>query len=256
MKSENILILSKTKTYLIKSIADKIAESGDYNILFATPSVDAISEVKEDIVAILMYADEETADDVSVLTFLKDKLVMENKLFFVVGDINEIRRLERTITPNLVKGIFERPIDVKELAKHVDEQISLLNSVEKKKILVVDDSGAMLWNIKGWFEDKYQVILANSGAMAIKYLSLNRPDLVLLDYEMPVIDGKVVLEMIRSEEDFAKIPVFFLTSKGDKESVMNVTKLKPEGYLLKTMAPAEIVKTIDDFFIIQKGRES
>lgn len=256
MKSENILILSKTKTYLIKSIADKIAECGDYNILFATPSVDAISEVKEDIVAILMYADEETADDVSVLTFLKDKLVMENKLFFVVGDINEIRRLERTITPNLVKGIFERPIDVKELAKHVDEQISLLNSVEKKKILVVDDSGAMLWNIKGWFEDKYQVILANSGAMAIKYLSLNRPDLVLLDYEMPVIDGKVVLEMIRSEEDFAKIPVFFLTSKGDKESVMNVTKLKPEGYLLKTMAPAEIVKTIDDFFIIQKGRES
>ncbi len=256
MKSDNILILSKTRTYLIKSIADKIAESGDYNILFATPSVDAISEVKEDIAAILMYADEETADDVSVLTFLKDKLVMENKLFFVVGDINEIRRLERTITPNLVKGIFERPIDVKDLAKHVDEQINLLNSVEKKKILVVDDSGAMLWNIKGWFEDKYQVILANSGAMAIKYLSLNRPDLVLLDYEMPVIDGKVVLEMIRSEEDFAKIPVFFLTSKGDKESVMNVTKLKPEGYLLKTMAPEEIVKTIDDFFIIQKGRES
>lgn len=256
MEFRNVLIISKTKTYLINSLAEKIKETGDYNVLFAVPTVDAISAVKEDISAMVMYVDEEIASESGVLTYLKDRLVMENKLFFVIGDTNEIRILERTITPNLVKGVFERPINVKETAESIDEMIRQTDSVEKKKILVVDDSGAMLWNIKGWFEDKYTVILANSGAMAIKYLSLNRPDLVLLDYEMPVIDGKVVLEMIRSEEDFAKIPVFFLTSKGDKESVMNVTKLKPEGYLLKTMPPAEIVRTIDDFFLIQKGRES
>ena len=41
----------------------------------------------------------------------------------------------------------------------------------KKKILVIDDSGAMLRNVKSWLENKYQVILANSGAMAIKYLA-------------------------------------------------------------------------------------
>ncbi|MBR6395503.1 MAG: response regulator [Lachnospiraceae bacterium] len=125
----------------------------------------------------------------------------------------------------------------------------------KKKSLVVDDSGAMLRNVKGWLEGKYQVILANSGTMAIKYLAINRPDLVLLDYEMPVIDGKQVLEMIRSESEFADVPVVFLTSKNDKESVAKVVSLKPEGYLLKTMKPAEIIAYVDEFFEKQRIKE-
>ena len=71
----------------------------------------------------------------------------------------------------------------------MDEFIRKHGKHVKKKVLVVDDSGAMLRNVKGWLEDKYQVILANSGAMTIKYLATNRPDLVLLDYEMT---GKVL----------------------------------------------------------------
>lgn len=107
--------------------------------------------------------------------------------------------------------------------------------------------------VKGWLEDRYQVILANSGMMAIKYLTQDNPDLVLLDYEMPVIDGKQVLEMIRSESDYSKVPVIFLTSKGDRESILEVMKHKPDGYMLKTMEPADIVKTIDEFFEKQKA---
>lgn len=118
---------------------------------------------------------------------------------------------------------------------------------------MVDDSGAMLRNVKGWLEDKYQVILANSGAMAIKYLATNRPDLVLLDYEMPVVDGSQVLEMIRSETEFCDVPVIFLTSKNDKASIMKVMELKPEGYLLKTMEPEKIVQEIDNFFEKQRN---
>ena len=110
----------------------------------------------------------------------------------------------------------------------------------------------MLRNVKGWLEDRYQVILANSGTMAIKYLATNRPDLVLLDYEMPVIDGRQVFEMIRSESEFSDIPVIFLTSKNDKESIMSVVALKPAGYLLKSMEPAKIVQEVDDFFARQK----
>ena len=106
----------------------------------------------------------------------------------------------------------------------------------------------MLRSVKSWLEDKYQVILANSGAMAIKYLAMNHPDLILLDYEMPVCDGRQVLEMIRSEPDFSTVPVIFLTGKNDKESVMKVTALKPDGYLLKTMEPEKLHQAIDEFF--------
>ena len=53
--------------------------------------------------------------------------------------------------------------------------------------------------------------------------------------------------------EFSNIPVIFLTSKSDKESVMRVMELKPEGYLLKTMPPEEIVRAVDDFFAKRKG---
>ena len=58
--------------------------------------------------------------------------------------------------------------------------------------------------------------------------------------------------MIRSESEFSDIPVIFLTSKGDKESVMQVMDLKPDGYLLKTMPPEQIKQSIDTFFLKRK----
>ena len=138
------------------------------------------------------------------------------------------------------------------MASDLQEYFVTHTSDGKKHILVVDDSGAMLRNVKAWLEDKYQVALANSGTMAIKYLANNKPDLILLDYEMPVIDGSQVLEMIRSEMDFSNIPVIFLTSKDDKESILKVMAFKPNGYLLKTMPPAKIIEAVDDFFAKQR----
>lgn len=86
--------------------------------------------------------------------------------------------MEDIIPSHILQEAFPRPFDVKLSAKKMDEFIKMHGKHVKKKILVVDDSGAMLRNVKGWLEDKYQVILANSGAMAIKYLATNRPDLL------------------------------------------------------------------------------
>ena len=83
---------------------------------------------------------------------------------------------------------------------------------------------------------------------AITFLATNKVDLIFLDYEMPVISGAKVLEMIRSEVSTQDIPVMFLTAKNDRESVMQVLSLKPEKYLLKTMAPEEWMQNIDEFF--------
>ena len=98
------------------------------------------------------------------------------------------------------------------------------------------------------FEKDYQIATAKSGLSAIRCITLDRPDLILLDYEMPVCDGRQVLEMIRSEEDFADIPVIFLTGRVDKESVSKVMAFKPTGYLLKTLDPNEIKAKIDEYF--------
>lgn len=129
---------------------------------------------------------------------------------------------------------------------------------QKKKILVVDDSDFMRSRIAKLFAEDYEVSEVPSSISAIQSIAVNRPDLVLLDYEMPVCDGRQTLEMIRSDKAIANIPVIFLTGRGDRESVKKVMALKPEGYLLKAMPEEEIKKIIDDFFAkkeVKSGEE-
>ena len=102
--------------------------------------------------------------------------------------------------------------------------------------------------MKELLSSDYEIALAKSGMSALQSISLDKPDLVLLDYEMPVCDGRQVLQMIRSEEDFAGLPVIFLTGRTDPESVKKVISLKPEGYLSKYLKQDEIKKKIDSFF--------
>ena len=119
---------------------------------------------------------------------------------------------------------------------------------KKKKILIVDDSQTMRMSIKKLLDKDYNVSMAPSGAAAIRTITLNRPDLVLLDYEMPVCDGRQTLEMLRSEKEFEDLPVMFLTGRRDRDSMIQVMPLKPAGYLLKDSKPAELKKEVDAFF--------
>ena len=133
---------------------------------------------------------------------------------------------------------------MKEIKKYLDEN----KAQDKKKILVVDDSGIVREAMKGLLGKDYEVVLASSGVSAIRCMFVDRPDLVLLDYEMPVCNGRQVLEMIRAEEELADTPVIFLTGTYDEESVRKVIALRPAGYLLKTLNPQEIRKNVDAFF--------
>jgi CheY-like chemotaxis protein len=94
--------------------------------------------------------------------------------------------------------------------------------------------------------------MANSGLQAIKWLGKNKADLILLDYEMPVTSGPQVLEMLRSDDETKDIPVMFLTGKDDKESVMKVLSLKPEGYFLKSIEKGELIEKLAEYFIMHR----
>ncbi|MCI9350126.1 MAG: response regulator [Oscillibacter sp.] len=133
----------------------------------------------------------------------------------------------------------------KYLAKREEEEET---DEPKDRILVVDDSATIRQAMKKLLEEDYEVLLAESGVAAIRAITLDRPDMVLLDYEMPVCNGKQTLEMLRSEDAFANIPVVFLTGRSDPNLVRELLALKPMGYLLKYLKPAEIKEKIDKFF--------
>ena len=120
----------------------------------------------------------------------------------------------------------------------------------KETILIVDDSRFQRAVIRETFKEKFRIMEAASGEECLQIIGENPDDidLVLLDLVMPGIDGFEVLRRRRQMQSFSDIPVIFLTSKNDRESITQVMSLKPEGYLLKTMKPEDIVKTVDDFF--------
>lgn len=160
-----------------------------------------------------------------------------------------------TIAPHLLENGVGTPIEAENALDEVEkylmkrEEDAAQNAANpQRKILVVDDSMTIRQGMKSLLGNDYEISLAESGVSAIRAITLNRPDLILLDYEMPVCDGKQTMEMLRSEKSFADIPVVFLTGRSDPEIVKALLSLKPAGYLLKYLKPADIKKKIDHFF--------
>lgn len=148
-----------------------------------------------------------------------------------------------------------RPIDNSDVLSAIceklglDEDTVMESAIEmddgRKKVLIVDDNATTLRSLKEMLEGRYNISLANSGMKAMTSIGKNRPDAILLDYEMPVCDGRQTLEMIRADEDLTTIPVIFLTGVNDREHIEAVLKLKPAGYLLKPASANKLIDTID-----------
>ena len=171
----------------------------------------------------------------------------------IIGEQPDIRDVLDRISPGLVYRTFPRPVDNTAFVNTVTEYLEKKESGEfKKSILVVDDDPQYLTLVREWLKETYKVTMANSGMQAIRWLAKNKVDLILLDHEMPVTSGPQVLEMLRSDSDTSSIPVIFLTGKGDKESVMKVVALKPEGYFLKGIQKDELLEKLAEFFILHK----
>ena len=151
---------------------------------------------------------------------------------------NLIRPVENTV---IMEAVCRR---LKLNEKYVKRETGKEDS-GKKRILVVDDNGTALRTMKAMLQDVYEVDLAISGAQAMTSIGKNRPDLILLDYEMPICDGKMTLEMIRADEDMKDIPVIFLTAINDRANIEAVLKLKPAGYFLKPPVKDRLVSEIN-----------
>ncbi len=115
-----------------------------------------------------------------------------------------------------------------------------------KKIMLVDDSSVMLRNIKNILDRKYMVFITTSGKQALHAIPEKEPDLVVLDYKMPEMDGRAVFEEMQKDEYMKNIPVIFLTSVSDRKTIQSILKLQPAGYILKPPDQDKVLETIQE----------
>src|SRR5438034_1221696 len=103
-----------------------------------------------------------------------------------------------------------------------------------KRILVADDSPTVLALLKeSLSEEGYDVDPASDGVEALEHLYRQIPDLVLLDIEMPRMNGYQVLRLLREDPVVKDLPVIFLTSKGEKSDRFWGLAIGADAYLVK-----------------------
>lgn len=118
----------------------------------------------------------------------------------------------------------------------------------RKHILIIDDDVNMLKMLRYYLQDTYKVTVVNSGKVAADFLLKYTPDLILLDYMMPMFNGAAVLKIIKSREATKDIPVYFLTGQTDKNTVKECLSLNPAGYIVKPVAKEALLDKIAEAF--------
>ena len=116
----------------------------------------------------------------------------------------------------------------------------------QKSILVVDDDKINLkitqMNLSQY---GYKVYTMGSGMEALNFLKEQKVDLILMDIEMPIMNGMRTLELIRKRADTATIPVIFLTASAEKDSVVEACRLEAVDYVVKPFVPRELYIRIE-----------
>ncbi|MFC8044757.1 MULTISPECIES: response regulator [Nocardia] len=128
-------------------------------------------------------------------------------------------------------------------------------------LLVEDDPGDELMTREAFEDNKIgnNLYVARDGEEALEFLyrqgpwgEAPRPDLILLDLNLPKYDGRQVLERIKSDPDLASIPVVVLTTSAAEEDILRSYKLHANAYVTKPVDLDQFVaaiKQIDDFFV-------
>ena len=114
------------------------------------------------------------------------------------------------------------------------------------KILLADDDGDMLKLTARWMERAgHTVITAESGEEALVLLKSEKPNLVILDYAMPGMDGPAVFERIKGDPEYKDTPVLFRTGADDEGATDVMEKLHPEGVVMKSEGKAALMAAVE-----------
>jgi CheY-like chemotaxis protein len=252
---KRVLLIGIQKSFMVNAIVIGLQKEG-FDVVTVAPSERAIEAVADKPGIYVLYLGDLTEESLSLYNYLDEHIDAERFLLYLIGNKEELTLCTSIIAKEKISETYLRPLDVKLLAGHLNTAIdySSVDDSLRKKLLIIDDDGAMLRMLRTWLSVKYHVYMASSGKIAMSFLKQNSVDLILLDYEMPVMSGPDVLKEIRDDENLKDLPVIFLTAKDDKESVMKVVALKPAKYLLKSMPKDKLIQAIDDFFTVYDNR--
>ena len=114
------------------------------------------------------------------------------------------------------------------------------------KIAIIEDDSVISQMYRMKFEaDGFEVQIANNGKDGVSLVREFAPDMVLLDMQMPIMNGDEALKNIRNEEWGKTVPVMILTNLGEEEAPKDIRSLGIESYIVKAdLTPRQVVERV------------
>lgn len=232
---DDIGALQLMKTYLEPEYVVGLEKSGKF-------ALDYIREYKTDM--ILIDISMPVMDGFQTLQAIRNMEEGINvPVIFVTGANSRSVVLESICSG--VDAYLVKPVKREELLKKVQEVFDSQNSMRHKRtVLAIDDDVTYLKIINTYLKDSFNVVMINSAKLAMEYLKGHKPDVILLDYQMPLYSGSTLLNYIRKEEETAGIPVIMLTGISDRSVVVECLTEHPDKFLLKPIDRIELIRGI------------
>lgn len=153
-----------------------------------------------------------------------------------------------TVIKFMSKGVDDyiiKPIDKALLKEKIETVLEHRDSGEgKKTVLTVDDDMNYLKTVRGYLCDEYNVIMINSSKLAMEYLAKYVPDIILLDYHMPLYNGTAIMNLLQKENSTKDIPVVILSGNLNVEAMQECVKYNPAAYIVKPVNKEVLKDTI------------
>ena len=245
---KEIVIIMFQYSVIVKGIERKLGDMGHKVTTITDHLEDRVRDMAAHTDLFLFYLPSDILSDKAkkrTLHMICETVEDQEGNLILLGDQKDYDDLSRELS--VIRGHLwlDRPIDMKLLEETVTRVLSKGKAGKKRRILIVDDDPSFAKMVREWIKEYYTVDIVTAGMQAISFL-LKVPendsvDMILLDYEMPVVDGPQVLQMLRQEPATADIPVIFLTGIGTKEAVSRVMALKPDGYILKSTSREQLL---------------
>lgn len=245
-----VAIVTAKDSFFISGLKSKLSEMGIEGVTVGLDA-EAVNKAVGRTEPVIYYMGEEVFKHSTeeFLSGMRNLSLDFKKMLILIGDEPEYQMAIKSIPKSSIVKWFSRPVNIDELIETLNNCYAGKVKVSgKKHILIVDDDTTFMRMLHESLKDYYRINMLTSGKQAMLWLKENRPDLILLDYEMPGENGAEVYTELKNSTEYKDIPIIFLTGRQDKQTVLNAIDLSPEDYILKSADQKQLIDRLEDVF--------
>lgn len=132
-----------------------------------------------------------------------------------------------------------------EKSPHIEANDGRVEPPEERFVLIVDDQPEIHEALEAYLvNNDFRVTMQSDGSAGVQWARVHKPDIILLDIDMPVMDGMKTLRLLQNFSETRRIPVLMLTARTDQKSVEQAASFNIEGYVTKPYDLASLLARI------------